>query len=115
MLGYYLFFFLFVSAALLPVFYSYMSIYKSEKQLKLISKVSNSSKAKEADPTMNDIERNTLLLLCAMFHGFLNVPVGQLSSSSRDSCRRAVALQLLSAAVRGGFQGLAHRCRAWGS
>ncbi len=63
---------------------------------------------------MNDIERNTLLLLCAMFHGFFIVPVGQLSSSSRDSCRRAVALQLLSAAVRGGFQGLAHRCRAWG-
>ncbi len=63
---------------------------------------------------MNDIERNTLLLLCAMFHGFFIVPVGQLSSSSRDSCRRAVALQLLSAAVRGSFQGLAHRCRAKG-
>ncbi len=59
MLGYPFFFFLFVSAALLPVLNIYIKkhIDINEKQLKLISKVSNSSKAREADPSNDERHR----------------------------------------------------------
>ena len=62
MLGYtFFFFFLFVSAALLPVLNIYIYIYThidiNDKQLKLISKVSNSSKAREADPSNDERHR----------------------------------------------------------
>ena len=115
MLGYLFFFSSYLFLLLSFLCYIFICLYiKTKNKLKLISKVSNSSKAKEADPTMNDIERNTLLLLCAMFHVFLLCPWYSCRRRAATAVVGAVALQLLSAAVRGSFQGLAHRSRAKG-
>ena len=60
-----MFFFQFVSAVLLPVLYQ-----------------NHQKRGRRIRATMNDKERNTLLLLCAMFHFFL---------CPWDSCRRRAA------------------------